>query len=266
LTYYWSFPVSEGVGRRLKILVVDEQNDKVMGIIGLKDPVIALTIRDRHIGWTVEEKNEYLIHVFDAHILGALPPYNTIFGGKLVASLLQSLELHDIISERYEFRHGFSIVLYTTTTVYGKSLMLTGTNWIYLGDTTGHSTFHLDYRKLRELLNGVEDAKKYKFGQGPNYPLRLARLASKKLGIDVTDVGTKRGFYILPLTSNYKAVLKGKERPLFDLLTPMQEISDYVKEKMVIPRAKRVKMKRPVRVSELMEEVRAYIDIKKIPL
>jgi hypothetical protein len=266
LTYYWSFPVSEGVGRRLKILVMDEQNGKIIGIIGLKDPVIGLRIRDEHIGWNVKIKNEYLIHVFDAHILGALPPYNTIFGGKLIASLLQSRELHDIVSKKYKFRHGFPVVMYTTTTVYGRSLMLTDTNWIYLGDTKGYSTFHLDYQKLRELLRGDGGAKKYKFDDGPNYPLRLARLASKRLGIDITNVGAKRGFYILPLTSNYKAVLNGKEYPLFDLIMSSHTITDYVKEKMIIPRAKRVKMKRAPRVSELMEDVKTYINTKKISI
>ena len=264
LTYYWSFPVSEGMGRRVKVLVFDEQNDKVIGLIGLKDPVIGLRLRDKHIGWDTKTKNEYLIHVMDAHILGALPPYNAIFGGKLIASLLQSEELHEIISKRYKFRHGFPIVLYTTTTVYGKSLMLKGTNWIYLGKTRGITTFHLDYSKIRALLG--PEAKRYKFGQGPNYPLRLARLLSKRLGFDVTNVGVKRGFYILPLTSNYKEVLNGKEMPGFDLLKPIQQIANYVKEKFIIPRSGRVKLKPAPKVSEIMEEVRAYISLKKIPV
>src|SRR5437899_1025506 len=32
---HWSIPVSSGYGRRLRFLVVDEQNDKLMGVIGL---------------------------------------------------------------------------------------------------------------------------------------------------------------------------------------------------------------------------------------
>jgi hypothetical protein len=266
LTYYWSFPLSEGVGRRLKILVMDEQNNKVIGLIGLKDPVIGLEIRDKHIGWSKKVKNEYLIHVFDAHILGAVPPYNIILGGKLVASLLQSQELQELIKKKYTFRHGFPIVLYTTTAIYGKSTMLTGTNWIYLGDTKGCSTFHLDYKKLRAFLGNTEEVRKYKFGDGPNYPLRLARIVSKKLGMDITNVGIKRGFYIMPLTSNYKEVLNGKEKPFFDLLFNMEKISDYVKEKFIIPRVRRVKMLPPPKVSELMEEVKVYASIKKIPI
>src|ERR671933_745688 len=39
---HWSIPVSSGYGRRLRFLVVDESNDKLMGIIGLGDPVFAI--------------------------------------------------------------------------------------------------------------------------------------------------------------------------------------------------------------------------------
>ena len=40
---HWSIPVSSGYGRRLRFLVVDEQNEKLMGVIGLGDPVFGLS-------------------------------------------------------------------------------------------------------------------------------------------------------------------------------------------------------------------------------
>jgi hypothetical protein len=46
----------------------------------------------------------------------------------------------------------------------------------------------------------------------------------------------------------------------------MEKISDYVKEKFIIPRVRRVKMLPPPKVSELMEEVKVYASIKKIPI
>ena len=256
LSYYWSFPVSEGVGRRIKILVFDEQNDKVIGLIGLKDPVIALSPRDRHIGWDEETRIEFLSHVMDAHVLGAIPPYNTLLGGKLIACLLRSRELNEIIAKKFTFRHGFPIVLYTTTTVYGKSIMLSGTEWKYIGETKGTSTFHLDYAKLRELVG--EEGKRYRFEYGPNYPLRLAKLVSKRLGFDVTKVGVKRGVYVLPLSSDYRDVLNGRAIPTFDVIEPLDRIVEVMKERYIIPRRNRVRLEKAPRVSELMEIAKEY--------
>ena len=256
LSYYWSFPVSEGIGRRIKILVFDEQNGKVIGLIGLKDPVIALGPRDRHIGWDEETKIEYLNHVMDVHVLGAIPPYNALLGGKLIACLLRSRELNEIIARKFTFKHGFPVVLYTTITVYGKSTMLSGTEWLYIGETKGTSTFHLDYAKLRELVG--EDGKKYKFEHGPNYPLRLAKLVSKRLGFDITKVGIKRGIYVLPLSSNYRDVLNGRALPAFDLVVPLNNIACSIKERYIIPRSNRVGVTRAPRVSELMEIAKEY--------
>ena len=248
LTYYWSFPVSEGVGRRVKILVFDEQNNKVIGLIGLKDPVIGLSARDRHIGWDAKTKNEYLIHVMDANVLGAVPPYNKLLGGKLVASLLRSEELKRIIDNKYAFRHGFGVVLFTTIAVYGKSVMLEGTDWVFAGYTKGHSTFHLDFNELRQAL-GIGN-----LGFGANYSMRLARMASKAFGFDVTNLGAKRAIYLLPLTSNYREVLNGKGKPLYDLNNPAAVIAERNKDEYIIPRSARIRLSRPPKVSELMKE------------
>jgi hypothetical protein len=43
---HWSIPVSSGYGRRLRFLVVDDHNGKLIGQIGLGDPVYSLGPRD----------------------------------------------------------------------------------------------------------------------------------------------------------------------------------------------------------------------------
>src|SRR5271155_3375664 len=45
-SYLWSVPLSRGFGRRLRYLVKDRSNGKLIGIIGLTDPVIGLKVRD----------------------------------------------------------------------------------------------------------------------------------------------------------------------------------------------------------------------------
>lgn len=89
----WSVPVSSGYGRRLRFLVRDRQNGKLIGIFALGDPVFNLQCRDRWIGWDVNDRRARLVHLMDAYVVGAVPPYNQLLGGKLVASLIGSAEV-----------------------------------------------------------------------------------------------------------------------------------------------------------------------------
>jgi hypothetical protein len=77
-TLLWSVPVSRGFGRRLRFLVKDGQNDKLIGIIALGDPVFNLSCRDKWVGWDVRARTERLVNVMDAYVLGAVPPYSQL--------------------------------------------------------------------------------------------------------------------------------------------------------------------------------------------
>lgn len=52
----WSVPVSHGYGRRMRFLVRDRQNGKLIGIFALGDPVFNLQCRDQWIGWDVNDR------------------------------------------------------------------------------------------------------------------------------------------------------------------------------------------------------------------
>ena len=82
-TLHWSIPVSSGYGRRLRFLVVDESNNKLVGLIGLGDPVYNLRPRDDWVGWSRSDRRERLAHVMDAFVLGAVPPYSFLLCGKI---------------------------------------------------------------------------------------------------------------------------------------------------------------------------------------
>jgi len=71
---HWSIPVSPGYGRRLRFLVFDESNDKLIGLFGLGDPVFSLRARDAWIGWDFQTRKSNLYHVMDAYVLGAKLP------------------------------------------------------------------------------------------------------------------------------------------------------------------------------------------------
>ncbi|HKI85952.1 MAG TPA: Druantia anti-phage system protein DruA, partial [Thermoanaerobaculia bacterium] len=82
-TLHWSIPVSVGYGRRTRFLVRDRSNEKLIGVFALGDPVYNLRSRDAEIEWGVEQRNARLYNVLDAFVLGALPPYRELLGGKL---------------------------------------------------------------------------------------------------------------------------------------------------------------------------------------
>ena len=51
---HWSIPVSSGYGRRLRFLVIDDHNKKIIGLFGLGDPVFSLAARDNWIAWNAD--------------------------------------------------------------------------------------------------------------------------------------------------------------------------------------------------------------------
>ncbi len=89
----WSVPVSQGFGRRVRFLVRDKQNGKLVGIFALGDPVFNLRCRDGFIGWSSGDREKRLYNVMDIFILGAVPPYNSLLCGKLIALLAASNEV-----------------------------------------------------------------------------------------------------------------------------------------------------------------------------
>ena len=67
----WSVPVSQGYGRRMRFLVWDDFNGKLIGLLALGDPVFNLSVRDKYIDWSSDERRERLVNVMDAYELGA---------------------------------------------------------------------------------------------------------------------------------------------------------------------------------------------------
>jgi len=53
---HWSIPISDGYGRRLRFLIFDDSNDKLIGLFALGDPVYAIKARDEWIGWKSKAK------------------------------------------------------------------------------------------------------------------------------------------------------------------------------------------------------------------
>ena len=259
----WSVPVSQGFGRRLRFLVRDRQNGCLIGLFALGDPVFNLSARDNWIGWTHEDRRDRLVHVMDAYVVGAVPPYSQMIGGKLVAALMGSREVKRAYERKYLARqsvirkrnHRARLVLLTTTSALGRSSIYNrlavpdGPRFLRIGTTKGFGHFHLHGRifdSLREHLEakGHPYASGHRFGMGPNWKLRVARAALEDIGIDENSIlkhGVEREVYAIPLADNWREVLSGKRKRTRSLTKSATEISRFCLNRWVVPRSNRDK-------------------------
>lgn len=262
----WSVPVSKGFGRRMRYLVYDKQNHKLIGLFALGDPVFNLRVRDEWIGWDVKTRQKKLVNVMDAYVAGAVPPYNSLLGGKLVFSILASREVHRAFIKKYgktkgiisKKRKSAKLALITVTSALGRSSLYNrlklyrlgssepSINLIRLGETRGFGHFHLSnglFYKLRELLakEGHPYAAAHKYGNGPNWRFRVIRVGLKKLGLDeeLLKHGIVREVFCLPLAVNTKSFLTGKSTTLRGPRLGISEITKLAKIRWILPRAQR---------------------------
>jgi hypothetical protein len=258
----WSVPVSQGYGRRLRFLIWDKSNRKLIGLIGLGDPVFNLKVRDKLIGWNASDRKKRLVHLMDAYVLGALPPYNFLLCGKMIACFIRTKELRDQFFTKYNGTKGIiskkrkhaMLVAVTTSSALGRSalynrLSLDGIRYFTtIGYTTGWGHFHIpvsSFAQIRKYLN--LKAHKYfdnnRFGQGPNWRLRAIRhtLSSLNLNPNLLRHGINREVFLCQLASNMARFLRGKaKRPQYKGLLSIGEVAELSLVRWVIPRAMRV--------------------------
>lgn len=285
----WSVPVSHGFGRRLRYLVWDRHNDKLIGLIAIGDPVFNLGVRDNLIGWNVQDRANRLVNVMDAYVLGALPPYNTLLGGKLVAALIRSHDIYDDFTEIYGNSKGIisqkkkwaRLLAVTTSSSLGRSavynrLKLDGVQYFEpIGFTGGWGHFHIPDRLFAELRNYLRDighsyADLHSYGQGPNWRLRTTRAALDALNFrgDMLRHGIERQVFICFLASNAAKLLKtGRGQPDLSSLLDVSEIGRLAVERWMLPRSRRRSEYRQWKVEALADlfgnqqrRVRALID------
>ena len=283
----WSIPVSQGYGRRLRYLVKDRANGKLIGIFALGDPVFNLRVRDEWIGWNQADRRERLVNLMDAYVVGAVPPYAGLLGGKLVASLIPSEEVGTRFQERYGGKEGLisgkhkqaRLTLVTVTSALGRSSMYNRLRLMpntesetekpvvelrKLGATTGYGHFQITddlFAQLRAVLQ--EDGHKYadghQFGDGPNWRIRVARIGLQTLGLNPDEVlkhGIRREVYAIPIARNARAFLAGGvEESTFDY-TSVDEIGDLARSRWLVPRGERRPSYRQFRREHLRDVLR----------
>jgi hypothetical protein len=255
---HWSIPVSAGYGRRLRFLIFDEDNGKLIGLFGLGDPVYAMQARDQWIGWDRDAKAERLYHVMDAYVLGAVPPYSFLLCGKLVAMLVCSNEVREAFRKKYagqeslirkETRLAY-LALVTTTSALGRSsiynrIRVNGHEyWTSVGFTRGSGEFHFSngiYDKIRAYVERYckPTAKHEEWGSGFRNKREVVRKCLSKIGLsaDLLYHGICREIFTAPLGRESLRFLRGEvERPCF-YNWPAGDLTETFKERWLLPRA-----------------------------
>ncbi len=234
---HWSIPVSAGYGRRLRFLIIDDSNGKLIGILGLHDPVYSLHTRDEWVGWDRETKKDHLYHVMDAYVLGAVPPYSHLLGGKLVAMLACSNEVRRAFRTKYARRRSLIrkkvrspyLVLLTTASALGRSsiynrIKIDGHSyWTSVGFTQGSGEFHFSNGVYDDLRVFVEEnceatAKHEAWGTGFRNRREVIRKGLSRLGLaaDLIYHGIHREVFVAPLGRNAIRFLRNEvSRPCF---------------------------------------------------
>lgn len=257
---HWSIPVSAGYGRRLRFLVRDQANGKLMGVFGLGDPIFSLGPRDRWIGWDKAAKSERLQCVMDLFVLGAVPPYSRLLCGKLMALLATSREVQVAFRRKY---HGTRAVisgkplsarlaLLTTTSALGRSSLYNRLTFAgrpvfqSLGYTRGSGEFHFGngfYSDLRALAeaNCEPTAKDVRWGTGFRNRRELLRKALPLLGLsrELVYHGVQREIFAAPLAHNSAEFLRGEHDRLRRYGYGVDDLFIWFRERWLLPRASR---------------------------
>jgi hypothetical protein len=188
--------------------------------------------------------------VADLTVCGAIPPYNELLGGKLIAMLMASPEVVDEYRQRYSstrsviassmsgkvVRRPEELVFVGTTSLYGQrpsqydrivipcATMGGSAEEVirnsFLGRNRGLGTFHFgdstgtSFKELlRQSKNGLQVNSV--FGEGVNPRLKKIRGALSELGLpedEILEHGTPRLVYGVQLARNMREYLLGRSK------------------------------------------------------
>ncbi len=256
--YTWSLPYTKGYGRRIQYLVRDGAIGKLIGILGLQSPPLSFPARDRIFNYPKDRKTELVNQTMDIYTLGAVPPYNRLLGAKLVALAAASNEVRSHYEMKYssyttrleERQLPPALVGFTTTSAYGKSSIYNRLRYRdivefrSLGFTEGYGAFHLErlYPAFREFLESQDISTKGGFGSGPRIKWQTMVRALNRIGLgsEFLKHGVKREAFLIPLVNNLQEYMEGMDRKPNYIDVSFEDLSQFWKDRWLIPRADRV--------------------------
>jgi len=223
----------------------------IIGIAALGSSIIHIHDRDRWIGWDINTRTKRIIYMMDAYVVGAMPPYNYLLGGKLVSFILASNELRAIHKNKYtdvktiiKNREASDLVLIITSSLYGQNSsqynrLKYGKSLIYkpIGTTSGYGSLHISNETFNAMLKLAEENGcniSNRFGDGPNWRMRVIRSACDVLGLNsdlILKHSCQRGLFAIRLAVNCKSFLKGESQtPIYRNL-PLNKLVNHWRDR-----------------------------------
>jgi hypothetical protein len=270
----WSLPFSKGYGRRLRFLLIDQANNKLIGLLALQSPPLSFPARDRLFQYPPGRKTELVNQTMDIQTLGAVPPYDYLLGGKLVALVAASNEVRQRYWQKYVGRTTEMerrilpphLVALTTTSAFGRSSLYNRLKYRdvaiaeSLGYTEGYGTFHLMelYPLFREFLESQGISTYGGFGTGPRRKWQTMVRALERLGFSAEFLrhGIKREVFLFRLIDNLEAYMEGRDTtPVYRNL-PFSDLVAWWRERWLLPRVERVHEWKEWRNEEIKNRLR----------
>lgn len=226
-------------GRFIRLIIIDKNTEKILGISSLSSDFILLSPRDKYIGWNETDKydNGKLNNTSVASCIMSTQPFGYNFlGGKMVASLLSTKQVRDIWKKEY----GNTLVALNTTSLYGTNSMYNSIPyWKKLGESSGNISLKPDDYFYDKWIKWLKINKKEEYysllhrKDGKNVPVTSAKYVTVKyifnlLNIKLSDYmhGFKRGVYMSEFYKNSKEFLTSKISEN-DLILNDKFIPDY---------------------------------------
>ena len=241
-----TYPFAEAMGRRIKFFIRDKfhRNNPVMGIGCISSPVINISARDNYVGWTSNDPNKFakLKNIVELSCAVAIPPYNELCVGKLIALSALSVELINHYREKYNEPNSY--VLISGTGLYGKNctlfnrLKLDGKPaYTYIGETKGFTHIHVNpnlYSKIEEAAEclGIKLLKGHGFFT--NRRLKNIENVFYRMSIPYRKLlilPLRKAIFVAPTASNYRDILLGKEKEPFFYDYETKCLFDYWKSR-----------------------------------
>lgn len=272
---WWSVPYQRAYGRQMRFILWDRGHNVPFGLIGLQSPVLKMSVRDNYLEIPKEELDIWINKSMQAQRLGALPPYNYLIGGKMVALAMTSDELRRYYKEKYKDKKTTmreriidpDLLFITTTSAFGKSSIYNRLKYmnqniaISLGYTKGSGSFHIPEKLYSEIIgflkeNGIDVSTS--FGSGPSRKIKLLHIAFRLLNLpDYSYHNLKREFFLFPLVSNLRNVIHNKEKPNY-YQRPLNDLVKYWKERWCIPRTNRNKDWKQFNGQQFLNQILKY--------
>jgi len=253
---WWSVPYQKAYGRQMRFLLWDKTHNAPFGLIGLQSPILKMSVRDNYLQIPKQDLDYVINKSMQAQRLGALPPYNELLGGKMVALSLTCNELRKQYQKKYKNTQTVlqeriidsQLLFITTTSAFGRSSIynrLKFKNELVaesLGYTKGSGSFHVPqelYADIQKFLKRKKVDVNTTFGYGPSRKVKLLDKAFSLLDLrEYHYHNLYREFFIFSVARNLENVILKNVRPIYHQ-RPLTDLVEFWKARWAIPRAGR---------------------------